>query len=151
MWRPIAINATLVTSAAVANRIPGIQFQIYGVTTYVNDNSTAITASTTRTLVYQQGSVMVPTLQFTTFNVVCFLPQFLPPGSVINSLTGAIDVADQYSNINAIVEEVTVTDEQLTEFGLQVQLETLEEMVTAGTIPDQFSRIQEHWRPTPRG
>src|SRR6516162_1693189 len=68
MWRPIAINATLVTSAAVANRIPGIQFQIYGVTTYVNDNSTAITASTTRTLVYQQGSVMVPTLQFTTFN-----------------------------------------------------------------------------------
>lgn len=108
IWSPIGITYRLVCSAAAANRVSTVAFTD-GSTTF-GQCSPSVLQVATQSFRYSlwrglgQGSVSAgASIQ------VASLPElWLPSGFTIASLTSAIDVADQYSAVALIVEEILV-------------------------------------------
>lgn len=105
-WRICSLNAALVTSAAVANRTPQIRLRHSGVTIWQSPPNQVIPASTTALVSAAPGQVTsatVPTL------VNCALPSPAIIGGIgaadIAAVTGGMQAADQWTNINIEIEE----------------------------------------------
>ncbi len=104
-WRVLGGSAKLVTSAAIANR------QVYLAVSYDGLELFRIAAAAVQaagaTVVYE----LIPGLTLTTA-IGGFQPVFLPltalldPRMVLASVTGAIDVGDQWSGVVLFLEEL---------------------------------------------
>jgi hypothetical protein len=105
-WGLVAVSATLVTSAAVANRVPVLRFTDGSNVYFRKPALAAITATLTTQVSWvpelgsdqtalSGGALTVP------------LPTvYLAPGNVIACSTTAIDVGDQWSNVVVTAVEV---------------------------------------------
>lgn len=117
-WRLIGGSADFTADATVGNRTVGILLQMFGIPIFVNHFTAAIAASATPQIVYQLGTAvtgMTTLITATdTFAQVPFGSFFLPSGSVIQSATAFSGAADQYSDIQLVVEEVLESDMEYT-------------------------------------
>ena len=118
-WKLVGGQATLTTSATVANRNGGVQITSLGVLIYVNVNTFNVTASTNHVYVYQQGTTTNASGTIGTTNWIPTLCPWLIQGDTIGSLTGNLSAGDQYSAISLVFEQYYLTDDQLTEFAQQ--------------------------------
>jgi hypothetical protein len=104
-WRVQSLNAQLLTSAVVANRIPRLQLlDDAGNLVWQSAPSQVIVASTTAQVSAGQGQATATT-DTTTVNVVLPGSTFMAGSAAIRSSTLNIQAADQWSNIFMEVEE----------------------------------------------
>jgi hypothetical protein len=105
VWRVRAVYAELATSAAVANRSPRLVVTD-GVATFLSIPPVAvITASLTGRLAWLPG----PGAYGAAAGQVNPIPELeLQAGWVMSLVTAAIDVADQYTALALIVEDLTI-------------------------------------------
>lgn len=103
-WRPIALNFTLTTSAAVANRMMIITLDD-GVNVFATGgNNNFITAASVFTVCVQTASAMNSSgVNVTAVNL--FAGTFLLPGFRIRSLITNLQAGDQISAVSMLVEE----------------------------------------------
>jgi len=104
IWRLISFRYTLVTSAAVANRLPQLLISDGANTLAQVGAAVSIAAGVTTVFSYAQGVQAVASQNGQTW---CFLPfsEYLSAGFKIQTLTAAIQAADQYSAVQYLVEE----------------------------------------------
>ena len=131
MWRIIGGLATFVTSAAVANRTVGCQVKLGGNVAQFTYNTTAVTAGLTIQAVYQPSTGTTSPAKLVNLQSVPFVPCWLEQGDSFGSLTGLMDVADQYSAISLVVEELWLTNQELSERERDAEVE-LEHLLTGG-------------------
>lgn len=114
-WYILSGTATLTTSATVDNRQPVITETVDGVTIWPGLQSLSFGASTTKVIpVLLDGGFVSGAA--TEGDIFLAAPSnLLPPGTVIASDTALLQVGDQWSAISLWVEEVYVTDNQLSE------------------------------------
>lgn len=112
-WWLITGRAQLVTSAAVANRVPAVQLTTDGTLTYEMQDGAAVVAATTVAYTVVCASSPVPVSHQGVRGIIHVPQLWLPSQATINSITAAIDVADQWSNINLWVERYYHTDQEL--------------------------------------
>lgn len=115
MWRVLGGHATLNTSAAVANRNAGLLIICDGVEVQLNANTNNLTATAAWPIIYQPGTALLGTPNFAFRQILTFQPYWLEQGDQMKSLTGALDVGDQYSNVNLLIEELWLTNQELYE------------------------------------
>lgn len=106
LWRLLGGQALFTASAAVANRLLGVQVTASGALVQANQSTFAVVAAATPTAVYQSGTALSPANADGTLVPVTFIPQWLEGGDQIGSLTGAIQAGDQYSAITLVIEEL---------------------------------------------
>lgn len=105
-WGIVAISATLVTSAAVANRVPVLRFTD-GTNVYFRTPAlVAITATLTTQISWIAEVGTIQTALSGGALSIALPPVYLAPGNIIAVSTTAIDVADQWSNIVVTAVEV---------------------------------------------
>lgn len=102
--RIISVSARLVTSAAVANRQPRLDVtapegRVLSVPLVAN-----ITAGITTELSWAEGITPPNTALFDGCLVAGFPDLVVPAGFSLSTVTAAIDVADQYSNVLVLLE-----------------------------------------------
>lgn len=116
MWRLTTGVATLTTSAAVANRLPGLSFVTSDGMIYRSPDDNAIGANVVANRVYVCNGVNAQTVNNNSWSEVAVPDMWIPSGTLISSNTTAIDVADQWSNIHLFVGELYATDQLLSEW-----------------------------------
>jgi len=107
-WRIRAAGSTFTTSAAVANRFPGIEIIVGGNLPWTSFCLAAVVASTTQ-LVYA-GGITPYTSGVTTVSMLGLPPDLLISGvtgfqMVIGSITQGMQAGDAYTAIALLVEE----------------------------------------------
>ncbi|HET9765263.1 MAG TPA: hypothetical protein VFS60_00365 [Thermoanaerobaculia bacterium] len=124
IWLLHSVRATLVTAAAVANRLPALTFSDGSTTWATLPTSIAVTATSTTTVSWLADPGGVGTLAGGLVGPLPGWPCALPPGTLIASLTAAIQAADQYSQVALYCYEVTAepvgTDWLHTERGMDL-------------------------------
>lgn len=110
MWELLSFRATLVTSAAVANRVPSLNFSdADGKLLATFGTGTNVVASTTSQYTWAIGvGYTVLTSPFLLGLPSPAIP--LPNGYRISLGTVALDAADQWSNIRMVVREWAEAD-----------------------------------------
>jgi hypothetical protein len=103
-WRLMATNAQLVTSAAVATRVPELQFQAAAVPIATFTPNGTVAASLTAQ-VSGSSSVATNVAGVTDVMIPIGGPIYLLGNQLIQSVTRNIQAADQWSNIRVVVEE----------------------------------------------
>jgi hypothetical protein len=115
-WHILVGHYLLTTSAAVANRVINLQILIDGLLIWNVVDGTAVAASQTRTHNLLRSYAPSNTAASVTISNLPIPDVWLPPGATIGTITSAIDVADQYSQINLYVERFYLTDQELNIF-----------------------------------
>ncbi len=106
-WRVVSIAASLVTSAAAANRAPGLVVSD-GSTQFVNAGPSGVQAAS---LTYAYGWYhSAAGIGFSTWRTQPIPELFLPAGFVIASSTALMDAGDQWSAPVLWVVETTVRE-----------------------------------------
>lgn len=104
VWQLLAVRARLVTSATVANRVVGLGLNDQTTTVFNIDQPNAVPAS--RTTDFNWAPSMLQTQGSGDATVTSRLPDIpLMGGWRIASATGAIQIGDQWSNVNALAIE----------------------------------------------
>jgi hypothetical protein len=106
-WRIISGQATLVTSATVANRIPQVSFNYSGSGVGLFTGNQVVPASTTCTVTLTLGSP--PPVVAGDANVTIPIPPIWLTGSVASALTSStlnLQAGDVYTNIFFFVEQM---------------------------------------------
>lgn len=138
IMRMLGGTATLTTSATVANRNLGMVTRMFGQPVQLAANTANITASSTATPLYQLGTTTNLLSVIMGYSQIVFVTQWLNEGDSISSFTTNLQAADQYSGIYLAIEEVRVTNEQLTE--LQAEKEQREAQ-EASSIAEQIAEL----------
>lgn len=112
-WRVLGGTALLTNSIAVGNRFPGVRITLQGTVVYENFFNNNLAASAIKTILYMQNPTMNLAATQSPNVPVLFEPFWLSPGDTIASLTTGFDVADAYTNVSLVVEEVFYTNPQL--------------------------------------
>lgn len=131
MWRILGGQALFTASAAVANRLLGLQVTASGALVYVNQSTFAVVAAATPFAVYQPGTALSPAVEDGTAVPIPFVPQWLEQGDTFGSLTGALQAADQYSAITLVIEELWFTNQDLNDWELAAE-HLVHELATGG-------------------
>lgn len=119
-WRITSVVARLVTSAAVANRVVTLRASDQTNTWYAQETPLAVPQNTTVDFCAHTGGGGT---SGTALTLVLALPSeglLLPPGNQLVAVTTAIDVADQWSNVIAMLDEIPSDDIYLSTDGAQV-------------------------------
>lgn len=123
-WFVTAGVAQLTTSATVDNRQVALEVTVNGSTVWYARNGTTHAASTIFVYNFSSTVANVPLSGTETGVLVSFPPGYLSPGTVIGTSTNLLQAGDQWSGIVLWIEEVYVTDSQLSE--IQRERETLQ-------------------------
>ena len=105
-WRLLCGQATLTTSAVVANRFPGIQLFDSNVNLFTLEVQAAVVASTTVTVTYVGGVVATPTVVNTPDFLIGGPAMWIEPGYTLRSVTPGKDPGDAYTAINLWFEQL---------------------------------------------
>ena len=134
-WRILGGSATFTASAAVGNRILGIQVVYSGVQLWASANSNVVAASGSGVLLIQPVATPVSTNTSATRRWVDRPDFWIPGQSIISPFNSSILAGDQWSAITLLVEERWEDDENLTLHHQAVE-DALEALV-AGTPSQQ--------------
>ena len=97
-FKVLAVRATLTTSAAVANRHPGLTYtDRQGNVLAVSVPVASVTASETAGLTWAHGLTTITGAG--TEQPIALADLWLPDGATVSVVTANIDVADQWSNV----------------------------------------------------
>lgn len=116
MWRLATGVATFTASAAVANRFPGLSFVTSDGMIFRSPDGNAIAANVVSNRTYVCNGINAQTINNGQWSEVAVPDVWIPSGTLVSSNTTAMDVADQWSNINLYVEELYATDQLLSEW-----------------------------------
>ena len=120
-WNVRAGTATLVTSATAGSRYAGVTVTVDGLLTWSITSNAAQAASETYPYSFT-ASTSSGYYASSAYGSVLPLPDmWLPEGTVIASLTFGLLAGDQWQNIALSVEEVYVTNGQLSEIERSVE------------------------------
>lgn len=108
-WRIASLLMQFTTSAVVANRqLFATLNDAAGHVFFRGGNPSNFVAGITLFSSYAAGGPQVPSVT-NQGDSLLFLPSvWLPPGYTFNTVTRAIDVGDQYSNITALIDQVSI-------------------------------------------
>lgn len=123
-WRVLSGVSTLTTSAIAATRHPTIDVTVDDVLVYIGPFSASIVANAAAqfSIYVDVASPIVASGTSDPFMIMPF--DIIPQGGVIASHTNSLEAGDQWSATSLWVEEVYVTDAQLSEDArLHAQLE----------------------------
>lgn len=115
MWRVLSGNYTFTASATVANRRPGISLTWQGATYFLYHSNLAVTASTAINVCFGMSMTVLSVNNAGATTSVGLPYGWMPPTTVIASSTSLLAAGDQYSAIAMVVEELWLTDEEVTE------------------------------------
>ena len=102
--RIISVAATLTTSAAVANRAVRLDVTAPEGRALSIPLPAVVTATLTTALTWAEGIYPVNTALFDSALSTGFEGMVMPPGFTIGTVSAALDVADQFSNVLIMVE-----------------------------------------------
>lgn len=113
LWRLIGGNASFLASGAVANRNLGLNIRTSGIPMNITFNSTNVTNGQSVGASYTPSLTPIVSGIINVSLPVPFVPMWLEAGDELRSITGAIDVADQYSAIVLWIEEAFFSNQEL--------------------------------------
>ena len=112
-WVVLGGMSTLVTSAAVANRVPSSVVTVEGFTVVSVLSGFGVSASNTNAFPIVTSTVLGVLTSETDQSFLLYPLTPLPEGAKIGVTTTGLAAADQWSTISLWVEEIYVTDPQL--------------------------------------
>lgn len=114
-WFVIGGQFTLTTDATVANRLPAMTVTVNGVGVWYVQPSNALPAGSVGKYTVVSGLSQTGNVGFASGQIVVLPPTWVPEAAVIASSVVNLDATDTLTGITLWVEEVYVTDQQLSE------------------------------------
>ena len=136
-WRLTGGSAVLTTGVTVSNRNMGVQYWTQGIISYFNFNGSALAASSSGTAVFCPATAIDSIVTDGSYYGVPINPTWIASGDNIQSYTVNLKPVDQWSAINLVIEEIWITDEQLT--NVQAAIEA-DEQRTARELQAAYSQ-----------
>jgi hypothetical protein len=134
-WALVSVCAQLVTSSAVANRVPVLKVTDGTNTIAQIPEPVSLTASLTTTVTWMADGATTSTA-ITGASVIVNTPKLiLPPGFVLSSVTSLIDTGDQWQNVNVTVVEVLTGDVALEARLLEHLIQKVEALQPNSLVP----------------